>query len=271
MIKSILNIVGWIGTALVVAAVAVRVGIWQGQFGPNWDPYAKYAAWGGLACVVLYTLGQWREIADYFSKRNARYGAIAGISVLIFLGILVAVNYLSFRQNKRWDLTKNQQYTLSDQTVKLVKNLDAPVKFLVFDQAGNFDRFRSTLEEYKYQSPSKVDVEYIDADKRPVEAKQNQVNSYGTVVISYKGRSERVTSSDEQELTNGLVKVLNPQKKKVYFVAGHGERDPEIAERDGYSAVKTALEGDNYEVAKSVLAQQQDVPRSSSSRRRRPT
>jgi ABC-type uncharacterized transport system involved in gliding motility auxiliary subunit len=260
MIKSILNIVGWIGTALVVAAVAVRVGIWQGQFGPNWDPYAKYAAWGGLACVVLYTLGQWREIADYFSKRNARYGAIASISILIFLGILVAVNYLSFRQNKRWDLTKNQQYTLSDQTVKLVKNLDAPVKFLVFDQAGNFDRFRSTLEEYKYQSPSKVDVEYIDADKRPVEAKQNQVNTYGTVVISYKGRTERVTSSDEQELTNGLVKVLNPQKKKVYFVAGHGERDPEIAERDGYSAVKTALEGDNYEVAKSVLAQQQDVP-----------
>jgi len=254
MIKNILNIVGWLGTALVVAAVAVRF------VRPEWDQYAIYGAWAGLACVVLYTLGQWREIADYFRRRNARYGAIASVSVLVFLAILVAVNYLSFRQNKRWDLTKNKQYTLSDQTVKLLQNLDAPVKFLVFDRADSFDRFRSSLEEYKYQSPSKVDVQYIDADKRPVEAKQYQVQSYGTVVLEYKGRTERVTSPEEQELTTGLVKVLNPNKKKVYFLGGHGERDPDNSERDGYSAVKTALGADNYEVAKLVLAQEKDVP-----------
>jgi gliding motility-associatede transport system auxiliary component len=255
MIKNILNIVGWLGTALVVAAVAVRL------FKPEWDDrYATYGAWAGLACVVLYTLGQWREIVDYFRRRNARYGAIASVSVLIFLAILVAVNYLSFRQNKRWDLTKNKQYTLSDQTVKLLQNLDAPVKFLVFDRADSFDRFRSSLEEYKYQSPSKVDVQYIDADKRPVEAKQYQVQTYGTVVLEYKGRTERVTSPEEQELTTGLVKVLNPNKKKVYFLQGHGERDPDNSERDGYSAVKTALGADNYEVAKLVLAQEKDVP-----------
>ena len=254
MVKSILNIVGWIGTALVVAAVGIRF------FKPEWDQYAMYAAWAGLGCVVLYTLGQWREILEYFQQRNARYGAIAGVSVIVFLGILIAANYLSFRQNKRWDLTKNKQYTLSDETTKLLKNLDSPVKFLVFDQSANFDRFRGMLDQYRYESPSKVDVEYIDADKRPVEAKQNNVTSYGTVVISYKGRSERVSSSEEQDLTNGLVKVLNPQKKKVYFVSGHGERDIDSAERDGYSTIKMAIEGDNYDVAKLVLAQEKDVP-----------
>src|SRR5215510_11609709 len=221
MIKKILNIVGWLGTALVVLAVVVRIGISQGRFAANFDAYAKYGAWAGLACVVLYTLGQWREIADYFSRRNARYGAIAGASVLVFVGILVAINYLSFRQNKRWDLTKNQQYTLSDQTVKLLKGLDSQVKFLVFDRADGFDRFRSALDQYKYESPSKVDVEYIDADKRPVEARQYQVQSYGTVVLEYKGRTERVTSPEEQELTTGLAKVLNPNKKKVYFLGAH--------------------------------------------------
>ena len=254
MLKNILNVVGWIGTALVVAAVGIRF------FKPEWDQYAMYAAWAGLGCVVLYTLGQWREILDYFQQRNARYGAIASVSVIIFVGILVAVNYLSFRQNKRWDLTKNKQFTLSDETTKLLKNLDSPVKFLVFDQATNFDRFHASLDEYKYESPSKVDVEYIDADKRPVEAKQNNVQSYGTVVISYKGRTERVTSAEEQDLTNGLVKVLNPQKKKIYFVSGHGERDIDSAERDGYATVKMALEGDNLDVAKLVLAQEKDVP-----------
>src|SRR5882672_547768 len=125
MIKNILNIIGWLGTALVVAAVAVRF------VKPEWDQYAVYGAWAGLICVVLYTIGQWREVVDYFRQRNARYGAVASLSVLVFIGILVAVNYLSFRQNKRWDLTKNQQYTLSDQTVKLIKNLDSQVQFLV--------------------------------------------------------------------------------------------------------------------------------------------
>ena len=93
--------------------------------------------------------------------------ALASASVLIVLGILIAVNYLSTRENKRWDLTANRQYSLSDQTVKLLQGLTAPVKFLVFDQQANLERFRSRLTEYEYQS-NQVDVEYIDADRRPV-------------------------------------------------------------------------------------------------------
>ena len=52
MIKNILNIVGWLGTALVVAAVGIRIGK------PEWDQYATYGAWAGLVCVLLYTAGQ---------------------------------------------------------------------------------------------------------------------------------------------------------------------------------------------------------------------
>jgi len=255
MIKKILNIVLWIGTVLVLGALAVRVRR------PEWDQYASYAAWAGLACVVLYVLGQGREVVEYFRRRNARYGAIASLSAAIFLAILVAVNYLSVRQNKRWDLTANRQFTLSDQTVTLLKSVDAPMTMLAFyDPREGPERFRNSLEEYRYQAPSRINVRYLDADKSPVEARQYQVQSYGTVIIEYKGKTERVTASDEQDLTNGLVKILTGDKKKVYFVQGHGERDIDGTERDGFSGAKGALERDNYEVAKSVLAQQTDVP-----------
>ncbi|MBE3132085.1 MAG: hypothetical protein IMZ55_01320, partial [Acidobacteria bacterium] len=53
MLKRILGIVGWLGTALVLAAVAIRF------LRPVWDTYAYWLAWGGLVCVLLYTLGQW--------------------------------------------------------------------------------------------------------------------------------------------------------------------------------------------------------------------
>src|SRR5918995_5649152 len=157
MLKRILGVLSYVGMALVFGALAIRI------LRPEWDQYAVWASWTGLALVVVYTIGQWREIAAYFQRRNARYGALAGASVLIVLGILIAVNYLSTRQNKRWDLTENRQYSLSEQTVKLLQGLEAPVKFLVFDQAENLERFRPRLSEFEYHS-SNVDVEYIDAD-----------------------------------------------------------------------------------------------------------
>jgi ABC-type uncharacterized transport system involved in gliding motility auxiliary subunit len=253
MVKRLLGILSYVGMALVFGALAIRA------TKPEWDQYAIYAAWTGLALVVLYTAGQWREIAAHFRQRNARYGAIAGVGVLVVLGILIAVNYLSVRRNTRWDLTANKQYSLSDQSVKLLQGLQGPVKFMVFDQEANFDRFRPRLEGYSYNS-NQVQVEYIDADRRPVQARQYNVEQYGTVVIEYMGRTERVTTDSEQDLTNALIKLLNPQERKVYFLSGHGEKDPADSNRTGYSSISDILKRDNYQFDKLVLAQTNEIP-----------
>jgi ABC-type uncharacterized transport system involved in gliding motility auxiliary subunit len=250
-----LNILGWLGTAIVFGAVAVRF------LKPEWDQYAVYAAWTGLALVLLYTVGQWREIAAYFHRRNARYAAVASVSVLVVLALLIAVNYLSNRRNKRWDLTSNKQYSLSDQSVKLVKELDAPVKVRVFDKETDFERYRTRLAEYEYQSGKKMSIEYVDPDKHPLDAKQYDVQTYGTIVLEYKGRREKATSDSEQDVTSTLMKVLNPQQKKVYFLSGHGEKDPASSnEREGYSTIADALKRDNYQFDKLVLAQAKAIP-----------
>lgn len=258
MLQRIFGIIGWIGTVLVFGAIAVRF------FRPEWDQYAIYAAWAGLACVVIYTLGQWREIIAYFRGRNARYGAIASVSVIAVLAILAIVNYLSQeRFNKRWDLTANQQYSLSEQSIKLLQNLDAPVTFRVFDQNEALDRYRPRLAEYEYQS-NRVSAEYIDMDSNPGQAKQASVDTYGTILIQYKDRTERVNSDSEQDLTNGLIKVLTGTQRKVYFVQGHGEKDTADSQRTGYSTISDALAKSNYAVEKLVLAQQKDVPEDAS-------
>jgi len=150
----IFNGLAWIGTAIVFVAAAVRILGWADVIpvSARLDQYAMYASWAGLALVVLYSLSQWRQIVAWFGGRNARYGTLAGISVIVALGILVAINYVSVRQNKRWDLTANQQFSLSDQTAKLLGDLKTPVKFLVFEQATGFDRFRNRLGGYEYAS-----------------------------------------------------------------------------------------------------------------------
>jgi ABC-type uncharacterized transport system involved in gliding motility auxiliary subunit len=165
-----------------------------------------------------------------FRRRNARYGTIAAVSVIVVLGILVAVNYLSDRRNKRWDLTENKQYSLSEQSMKLLGSLKSPAKFMVFDQAQSLDRFRPRLQAYEYGS-SQVDVDYVDVDKDPVKTKEYKVDTYGTIVIEYMGRTERATTDSEQDITNALIKVVNPTAKKVYFLSGHGEKDPASADK----------------------------------------
>src|SRR5436189_2021759 len=122
MLKRILNIVGWAGTALVFVAVGIRM------FKAEWAQYGYWAAWTGLAMVVAYMVGQWRETAASMSRRQTRLSTIALSSVVLVLGLLVALNYLASRRNHRWDLTANKQFSLAPQTRQILDKLDAPVQ-----------------------------------------------------------------------------------------------------------------------------------------------
>ncbi len=250
---TVVGIIGWIGTLLVFASVGIKF------LRPEWAQYQQYAAWGGLALVLVYIAGQWRDIADFYKGRSARYGTLALVSVLVFVGILSAVNYIASRQNKRWDFTANQVYSLSDQTIKVIQGLDAPVKMTVFDRELALDGYRDRLDVYSYHS-SNVTTEYVDPEKNPLRAKAAEIQSLGTIVIEYKDRTERVTNSDEQAIANALIKAVTGEAKKVYFTQGHGEKDTASSDRTGYSAISSALTSDNYTVDKVVLVQAREVP-----------
>ena len=253
MLKRVLGLLGWLGVALVFAAVAIRF------TRPEWQQWYNGLALAGLACTLLYILSQWREVVRSFSGRQARLGSLAAGSVVVVFAILFAINYLSSRHNKRWDLTAAKQFSLSDQTKKVLQGLQKPVHIRVFDRSDGFARFRERLDEYQYQS-KQVSVEYVDMERKPTLATQAKIQTPGTVVIEYEGRTERVTSDGEQELTNGLIKVIQGKTHKVYFVQGHGERTPEGSDRTGYSTITSSLKNDNFETDNVVLAQQKSVP-----------
>jgi hypothetical protein len=146
--KRAFDILGWIGVFLVIAAFGVRFGP-LARFvpanSPGSDRIGMWLAWAGLACVLLYTASQWREIRTSMQRRQTRYGTLASVSVIVVLLILIAANYLSTRRHKRWDLTENAVNSLSEQSDKVLGGLDAPMKFMLFDQNVNFDRHRERL------------------------------------------------------------------------------------------------------------------------------
>jgi len=253
--KRFFDLIGWLGTAIVCVALALSLVPALN----NYSQYSRPVALAGLVCVLVYAAGQWQEIARFFARRQARFGALAIVSSLVVLTILVVVNYIVLYQNWRKDFTANKQFSLSDQSRNVLQKLDSPLQVMVFAKALDFPQYQDRLREYEYASKN-VQTEYVDADKRRAFAIENQVQQYGTIVIKYKGRTERVTSDTEQDITNGIIKAVSGQQKKVYFTQGHGEKDTTSAERDGYNTIAGALTRENYTVEKLVLAQQNAVP-----------
>jgi ABC-type uncharacterized transport system involved in gliding motility auxiliary subunit len=255
MVKQIGGIIGWVGTALVFGAVAIRF------LRPEWMQYGTYMTWAGLVCILAYMLAQWRDVMSFYGTRQARYGTVSIVGILVAVGIFAAVNYLGSRQTKRWDLTENQAHSLSEQSIKILQGLEAPVQFTVYDQETGFDRFRNRFETYQYES-NQVKVEYVDVDRQPARAKEAGITQYGTVVATYRDREQRLTTSiEEQDVTNALIKLVSGAEKKVYFTVGHGERETDSADRlRGYNAITEALGRDNFAVAPLPLIQQGQVP-----------
>ncbi len=98
------------------------------NFGPN-GRGAAASRIAGLVCTLLYVLSQWREIAREFSGRQARYGIARRREHPRRAGHPRRASTTSpSRHNKRWDLTAASQYTLSDQTKKVLQGLTKPVQ-----------------------------------------------------------------------------------------------------------------------------------------------
>ena len=253
MLNRIFGFLGWAGSLLVFAAVLAWL------VAPDLETVRRTLALAGLACILVYGAAHWRQVGRSFERRQTRYGALAGTSILLVAAIVVGLNYVLARQNLRWDLTAGGQYSLSDQTRQVLDTLAGPVRIIVFAREPDFPRYRDRLDEYAYQT-SRVTVDYVDADRQPMLARQYEVQTYGTIVFEYEGRVERVESDAEQDLTNALITVVEGAEQTVYFLEGHGEKTHAGTDRDGYGTVSAALALDNFEVESLVLAQRGAVP-----------
>jgi ABC-type uncharacterized transport system involved in gliding motility auxiliary subunit len=182
---------------------------------------------------------------DWLKARQTRYTAYATTYIAVVLAVLGVVNYLANRHTKSWDSTANKRFSLSDQTLKVVKNLKQDVKIRYFDRTSEFQRARDLLDRYDNLS-TRLRVEYLDPDKKPQVAKAEGVRTYGTIFVQAGAKKEEAKSLTEEEVTGALVRVLKGGERTVCVVSGSGEHSLDDSQRNGYSSLKDLLEKDNY-------------------------
>jgi ABC-type uncharacterized transport system involved in gliding motility auxiliary subunit len=182
---------------------------------------------------------------DFLHSRQFRSGSYAGVYVLVFVGILAAVNWLGVQYNETFDATSQKLYSLSDQTDKILDNLDRDVTMSYFDRTSEFARAEDMLRRYENAS-SRVRVEYVDPDEDPVKAEAMNVRSYGTLILHIGGERQEASSTSEQDITNAIITALKGQEKTACVATGHGESASGDMERDGFANAKSLIEDSNY-------------------------
>ena len=221
----------------------------------NW--YVKIA----LAIGVLGVLAFW--ILSAITSRSARYGSNVAVAILLAFVIIVLINYVSARRSVRFDVTAGRQFSLSEQTKKIIKNLDRDINITAFYTEDHYRRryVRDLLGEYDYQS-DRIQFTMVDPSAKPGLAMSYSIRQNGTVIFEAGEMRENIEShqNEEQDFTSAILKLTSDKKKKVYFLDGHGERDIDGYDDNGYSGIKKMIESDNYEVSKLILAGQASVP-----------
>lgn len=193
----------------------------------------------------------------------------------ILLLILVLAAYASHRYPIRWDWTATHRHSLAEQSVKAIKAFPKGISATAYVQEQGDQRtlLADLLEKYRVANPE-LTIRFVDPDLDPAAARQADVAMYGTVVLRSGDKTEKVTETTEESVTNALIRLSKGTTKTVRFVSGHGEhpladhapsRSAMGGGRSGqdrlsYTKAAALLKGEGYQVASINLAEVEKIP-----------
>jgi ABC-type uncharacterized transport system involved in gliding motility auxiliary subunit len=229
----------------------------------QFDVYIKVGLAVTVGLAALGVLLDPERIRAAFTGRQARYGSNAVLVSLAFTGILVVVTYLAITNTQQLDLTEDQAYTLTTESQLVLSELQQPVTLLGFytpESSSSRDYVRPLLDQYQRAGGDKVSYQFIDPRSDPISADRYGVTRDAMIVVVMGEASEVTASATEVEITGAIVRLSNPEERKVYFLTGHGEHEMDGTDDLGYSDVRDALQAKNYKVATLNLVGASTVP-----------
>ena len=179
ILKRLVDFLAPLGFILAVAAVA-----WSriSPFGKALPGELRYYLLAALALVLAHLVLRFEDVMRLVGRRQLKYGGNTLVLVLAVLGILAGVNYVVARNTKRFDLTKDQRYSLSDQTRKVVSGLQQDVKITYFQRSLEMARGQDRIKEYQALSP-RIKAEFVDPIKSPAKAQAYDVRGPWPILV----------------------------------------------------------------------------------------
>lgn len=217
-----------------------------------------------------------------------RIGLNIVVQIVLILFLAAMVNSLAFKHYKRWDLSRDQKYALSDKTKRFLDTLKGKMRITVFFSPSTpiTADVQNLLTEYQYAGKGKIDVEQIDPERNLSRAKElfdkyKVVTDESLLVLDYDGRNKTVKASEmadidqsgmalgegprvaafkgEQAITSAMIDLVEGKKKTLGYVTGH--KEPALsAPTTPISLMKTFIENENIKFQELNLLDQPAIP-----------
>src|SRR5215813_12837996 len=188
------------------------------------------------------------------------------LQLLLILFLIISVNWIGFRHYKRWDVSRDQKYALSDKTKRFLKTVKGKIRITVFFSPNTpiSGDVASLLTEYQYAAKGKIDIENIDPQRNLSRAKElfdkyKVVSDESLLVLDYEGRNKTVKASEmaeidqsgmsfgegprvaafkgEQAITSAMIDLVEGKKNTIGYVTGH--KEPPLSDNSTITILKT--------------------------------
>ena len=220
---------GWAALVLGVLGLHRFVAV-----GFDWWARAGIILSFGLALMWIW--GFWPQI----TQRTRHWVRSGGLNTtLIAVGlviVLILVNTMVRRRIQvKVDLTKNKRFTLAPRTREILKSLKSPVQATLFLPSGRSGGQAKDVFKQYADASDKFNWTQVDPLVNPQKLlsmnPQPKLNptTFTGAVLEYNGKRQDVTDFTEKDITSALLKMTRDSVRKIAFLTGHGEADPNAA------------------------------------------
>jgi len=285
------HLIGLIGKRVVIlryaALFVLFVWLFTSQVQVVPGAFAAFTLILGLVLLAADLACEWPAVIAFLTGRRTRSGLRFSAMLFLIAAILGLLYYLFVRHvTLRADLTSNQRYSLSEQTLLTLKELKEPVKFWIFkmDSANNVNNDMSSLvssmeeilRDYARKS-SYVTHEVVDVYEEPELVKQFEIQEAFTVVAAAGKKTQKLRRQDyiipeqtaqgiryvpqfEESFTTAINILTRKETWKILFTSGHLERNPMDENESGYYAICDRLAKNGFYVESTNLLLSGGVP-----------
>jgi len=185
--------------------------------------------------------------------------------VLLFLGAVGLLAWLSTRYSFEADWTANQRNSLSEASLAALKVIEGPVSVTAYaTEDENIRRgITELIKRYQRVKPD-LQLTFVNPETDPEQVRQLNITLNGELIFNYAGRSEHVKEFSEQSLTNTLQRLVRSGDRWIVFLEGHGERAAQGAANHDLSGWVRQLTGKGMKVQSVNLASTPQIPKNTS-------
>lgn len=160
------------------------------------------------------------------TRLQSRLNSLLSLVLLLLVFGLLAWASTQYKFEQDW--TRTGRHTLSEASREVIKQLDRPITITAY--AREEKQLRDGIKQFvqRYQRvKSDITLEFVNPELVPDKVRELGISVNGELVVRIGERTEHVKKITEQSLTNAMRRLARGNQRRLVFLEGHGERDPE--------------------------------------------